>query len=166
MTWTQPKTWTSEPLTSADLNIHLRDNLEALKDPPSSLYVGNQGTDWTTTSLTFVNVDAVNLSLSITTNGGDVMVHFEGVITNSGGGVALDFSVDGVRYVGDDGICRNVSSASEAVSFTRLVTGLSAASHTFNLMFKALGAGTATIYAGAGTANFDVHPQFWVREVS
>jgi hypothetical protein len=27
-------------------------------------------------------------------------------------------------------------------------------------------AGTATLYAGAGTLGLDVHPQFWVRELS
>lgn len=30
MTWTNPKTWTSEVLTSADLNTYLRDNLNVV----------------------------------------------------------------------------------------------------------------------------------------
>ena len=67
MAWTQPKTWASEPLTSSDLNTHLRDNLEILKDPPSDDNILNQGSDYTTTSTAFVNIDGTNLSLTITT---------------------------------------------------------------------------------------------------
>ena len=50
------------------------------------------------------------------------------------------------------------------VSFTFLATGLAAGTHTFKLQWKT-GAATATMYAGAGTPNLDVHPQFWAREV-
>ena len=32
MAWTAPKTWSSEPLTSLDLNSNVRDNLNHLKD--------------------------------------------------------------------------------------------------------------------------------------
>jgi hypothetical protein len=165
MSWTQPKTWTSEPLTSTDLNTHLRDNLEILKDPPSDDYTLNQGADYGTTGTSFANVDGTNLSLTITTGGGDVIVHFDGYLLNATGYVALDISIDGVRHFGDDGICRIIANSQGPISFTRLITGLAAGSHTFNLMWK-VNAGTAVMYAGAGTANFDIHPQFWGREVS
>jgi hypothetical protein len=165
MAWTQPKTWASEPLTSSDLNTHLRDNLEILKDPPSDDNILNQGSDYTTTSTAFVNIDGTNLSLTITTQGGAVMVHFHGVVGNGTGTVFLDFTIDSVRHGGDDGIIRTVSNNQQGISFTRLITGLAAGSHTFTLQWK-VNANTGTLYAGAGTSLFDVHPQFWVREVS
>jgi hypothetical protein len=165
MPWTQPKTWTSEPLTSSDLNMHLRDNLEMLKAPPTASYTLNQATDYTTTSTTFTNVDATNLSLTIVTSGGDVMVHFDCFCANATGAVYLDFTVDGARHAGDEGVARTLSNSGQSLAFTRLVRGLTAGSHTFNLQWRVSG-GTGTLYAGAGTVNFDIHPQFWVREAS
>lgn len=164
MTWTQPKTWTSEPLTSADLNTHLRDNLEALKDPPSAHYAPQETTDYTTTSLAWVDVDSAGLSLTIETHGGDVLVSFHGVVF--GTELAFDVAVDGVRLGGDNGLVLHVDGSNAgSVAFTRLVSGLSAGSHTFALQWRTRFAGI-TLYAGAGTANRDHIPQFWVREVS
>ncbi|MEO1163712.1 MAG: hypothetical protein AAFV98_08020 [Chloroflexota bacterium] len=74
MAWTQPKTWSNEPLVASDLNTHLRDNMEALKEPPSANYELDETSDYTTTSTTFVDVDSTNLSLTLDTNGGDVKV--------------------------------------------------------------------------------------------
>ena len=165
MAWTSPKTWTAEVLTSSDLNTHLRDNLNELKDPPSDEYSVNEVADYTTTSTSFTNVDGTDLSFTFTTNGGDVMVHFHGTVNNGAGTVFLDFTVDAVRHAGDDGIMRCPSNNTSSMAFTELVTGLAAGSHTFELQWKVSG-GTGTMYAGAATAALDLHPQFWVREVS
>lgn len=167
MAWTTPKTWTAEPLTSSDLNTHLRDNLSALKSPPSSSYTLNEVSDYTTTSTIFVNVDAAKLSLNITTTGGAVLVHFHGAIECSAtANIFFDVSVDGSRTAGDDGIIVEQAAAqAEVIGFTRRITGLSAGSHTFNLQWKTA-SGTLTLYAGAGTSGKDIHPQFWVAEVS
>jgi len=170
MAWVTPRTWVPEELVTANLlNTHLRDNLNALKNPPSAHYELNQGSDYTTTSGSFVDVDATNLALTITPSGGDVLVHFHGAVENSGGSaIYFDVAVDGTRIGGDDGIARVRASASldmVEVSFTRLITGLSAAAHTFKLQWKTP-ANTATLFAGAGTGGKDVHPQFWAREVS
>jgi hypothetical protein len=170
MAWTTPRTWAvGEAITADLLNEQLRDNLAELKDPPSANYELNEASDYTTTSTSFVDVDATSgkLSLTITTNGGDVLVHFEGAIAiNSSNKVYLEIDIDGVPVGGDDGI--NVGKHGinpHVVSFTRLITGLSTGSHTFKLQWK-VSAGTATLYAGAGTLGLDVHPQFWVRELS
>ncbi len=68
----------------------------------------------------------------------------------------------------DDGlVVVRPSSASQRLnaSFFKLIQGLSAGVHTFKLQWK-VNSGTATLLAGSGTANGDIHPQFFVREVS
>jgi hypothetical protein len=171
MAYTDPKTWSeSEALTHTDFNTYIRDNQTALKSPPSDSYVCNEAADYTTTSTSFVDVDATNLSLQITTTGGDVMAHFylSASNTNIGNFTFFDIDLDGTRIAGDDGmICARAGSVNgrNAISATHLVTSLAAGTHTFKLQWKC-SANTSTVYAGAGTANGDLHPQFWVREVS
>lgn len=172
MSWSSPQTWTSALVTVAEFNEQIRDNLLALKDPPTDLYDVNEGADYTTTSDTFTNVDATDLSLTIETGGGDVLVTFFGSMrnTNGGGGFALNFTVDGTPFAAEDGLLSTGASSitgSLPVAFAVWVQSLSAGSHTFNLTFKRMGgAGTAEIFAGAGTSGHDIHPQFACREVS
>lgn len=169
MAWTTPATQTTGTLiTASKWNEQITNNLAALHDPATDSYVGNEGADWTTTSVSFVDIDGTDLSLSITTTGGDVLVGFHGNLA-SGANTFLDVTMDGVAVAGDDGIIAIQGAGSTApgrpVAFTRLITGVSAAAHTFNLRWK-VASGTSTLYGGAGTANADLHPQFWVREVS
>lgn len=173
MTWTTPRTWvTGELVTSTIMNAHVRDNLDALKAPPTEHYEANEGSDYTTTSTSLVDVDSTNLALSLTTYGGDVVISFHGMIKRSAAGfVFLDVEIDDgdtpVMAGGDDGIVGSgVATTPVCIGFTRLITGLAAGSYVFSLQWRNGGAGTATLYAGAGTTNGDVHPQFWVREVS
>jgi hypothetical protein len=171
MAWTTPATWAVDQLvTATDLNTHLRDNLNALKTPPSAHYEANQGSDYTTTSTSFVDVDSTNFALTITTAGGDVFLGFHGSVESSGpSGICFDVLVDGVAQVGgNDGIVRvrpDSGSDGHCPSFARLVSGLAAGQHTFKLQWKTF-SGTATLFAGAGTSAKDVHPQFWAREMS
>jgi hypothetical protein len=171
--WTAPRTWAvGELVTAALLNTHLRDNLEALKVPPTALHNVNQGSDYQTTSTSFVNVDATNLALTIVTGGGDVLIGFYGFVNVAAGAkfAYFDVEIDGVRMAGDDGLvaANSQQSANQAfcVSFVTLKQGLAAGTHTFKLQWKATSAATLTLYAGAGTTALDLHPQFWVREVS
>jgi hypothetical protein len=155
-------------VTADLLNAHLRDNLNALKAPPSAHFEANETSDYTTTSTTFVDVDATNLTLTITPTGQEVMVHCHGnvISSDSWGRVFFDVAVDGSRIGGDDGIVQIQGNITPAFSFTRLITGLTAGqAHTFKLQWK-VGSYTGTLFAGAGTSGKDTHPQFWVREVS
>ncbi|MGB7340377.1 MAG: hypothetical protein WBC91_15880 [Phototrophicaceae bacterium] len=156
MAWTQPKTWSNEPLIAGDMNTHIRDNLLALKDPVTDSYVVT-GTI-TTTSTTLVSISA-NLEFTITTTGGDVMVGIFGRIRGVTGTPYFDIEVDGVDYF------KTASGANEMGSFETntgvpgfmaLIEGLPAGSHTFKFKFR-ITAGTLSIYAGT---------QAWVREVS
>lgn len=169
MAWTTPRTWAvGEAITADLLNTHLRDNLSELKDPPSASYALDESSDYTTTSTSFVDVDATNLSFTINTTGGDVMAHFHGTVDGLGAySYYFDIDVDGTRIGLDDGIyeTQHSSAAANGLSFTRLITGLAAGSHTFKLQWKVEG-GTGKLYAGAGTSTHNAHGQFWVREVS
>jgi hypothetical protein len=170
MAYTNPPLRSTDDIISAtDWNTDLVDNLRALKNPPSAHYEPNETTDYTTLSTTWANVDAAGkLTLSITTTGGDVMIGFNGVVTKStDGAVFFDVQLDGASHIaGDDGLAGLWNASGRGtVSFVRLVP-LAAGTHTFTLRWKITGTAAATLYAGAGTANVDFHPQFWVRELS
>lgn len=131
-------------------------------------YTANEGTDYTTSSTSFVDVDAAGFSLSITTTGNPVLVGFTGVTFMGGSGQEMYFDVDidsGTPMFGDDGVAMNESNRRHSTTFLKLVTGLSAATHTFDLQWK-VSANTGTLYAGAGTASYDLHPHFFVMEIS
>ncbi len=169
--WTAPVTWNVNQLvTAGDLNQQLRDNLEWLKTPPMASVILDQGADYTTTNTgAFTAVDATVLSLTLSVVSGNVLVGFHGTVEITGGNVAkLDVIRIGVGAVtGEDGMLsfRRVTSGSVySVSFVRLLTGIPAGNQTFRLGWRVSG-GTATLYAGAGTTDFNIHPQFWVREV-
>jgi len=167
--WSTPRSWSVGELVSASLlNTHLRDNLEFLKTPPTAAYILNETSDYTTTSTAFVNVDGTKLALTITTAGGDVLVGFCGSILQSASSVFFDVEVDTVRTAGDDGlmvVTPTTAAQRLNATFFKLIQGLSAGVHTFKLQWK-VNSGTATLFAGAGTTNGDIHPQFFVREVS
>ncbi|PJF21851.1 MAG: hypothetical protein CUN56_08965 [Phototrophicales bacterium] len=160
MTWTTPKTWnTGDPLTAGDMNIHIRDNLNALKSPPTALVTKVFSTDLTLTTSSWADIDpAFNLMLN--TTGGDVLVGFNLSAGNGSGGVGgFNLRVDGVDVSSDTyGILRCDNVGITAISFTWLVTSLASGSHTFKLRWRTF-SGTTIIAAG-------VLHQFWVREVS
>lgn len=170
MGYTTPRTWNAETVTNEKWIVELKDNLNAIKDPPSQNYEANEGTDYTKTLAAWANVDT-DYNFSITTTGGDVLIGFMGTLLVSGGGLSkvgyLDVAVDGTRIINTTDGGLGVVLITGLVSFTRLVTGLAAGVHTFNLQWKPEdGANTITLYAGAGTASYDLHPQFWVRELT
>jgi hypothetical protein len=167
--WTAPRTWaTGELVTAAILNAHVRDNLEFLKSPPTASFIADQNSDYTSTTTSFANVNVTDLALSITSSGGDVLLGFSGSALISSGSLFFDVDMDGARIGGDDGLVAVTSGGASSrmnITFLRLVRNVVAGSHTFKLQWKGTG-GTLTLYAGAGTSSGDLHPQFFVREVS
>ena len=174
-TWTTPRTWADNDLVdAADLNEQLRDNLEWVKaviDNGDSYECDEASSDYTTTSTNFTAVDSTNLRLTITTNGGDVLVGFCGSITTTSAGyrIFLDVKLDDDYLGNDDGllaksIASGLGDTPHPASFVYLVRDLETGEHTFELHWKVT-AGTGKIHAGAGTTNADLHPQFWVQEV-
>ena len=162
MAWTTPKTWTVDEVVGAsDMNTHLRDNLVALKDPPSAIYDGGTLTH-TTTSSTFADVDAVNLKLSVTITGDTVLIGFVGECSSvsSASTLGLDITVDGVSVTGGAGVIREhylPTNETQNVSFVWRETGLVAGKKEFRLQFRRpVLSGTVKLYS----------TQFWVAEVS
>lgn len=169
MVWTTPKTWSSEPLTSIDLNTYVRDNQNHLKDRLDTAASRSvSGTvNLASTANEFVDVDPTNLSLTITTHGGDVLLGFTGTVRNSSNNASTKFNVavDGVDYIADDGVIAMTNSGSsdtgrtKPLSFVLLIAQLSAGSHTFKLRWKTTRHNTASMDI------VDLHPQFWVKEI-
>lgn len=93
-TWTTPATWTDlQFVTAANLNTHLRDNLDWLKSRPL-----NQATMTlqTTTSLSFVEM--ATSSIALTSVGGNILIAANGTVSLTVPGVMyFDLAIDGTR---------------------------------------------------------------------
>ncbi len=153
MAWTTPKTnWKTGELVTAEQMNAIGENLAELDRLRSNVAAYttqadiNVPADWKT----FRDVDSDNLNLTITTSGGDVLIHFHGSMT--AGNATFDVEVDGSRQGHEDGIAYTQSSQTASISFTRLIQDLNAGAHTFKLQTKR----GATLKKGA---------QFWVREI-
>ena len=159
MAWTTPKTdWeTGELVAASDMNA-IGENLAALDTVRETVAAHTMTADIVATDESeFIDADSSNLNLTITTAGGDVLVHFHGEVRLPGRAWCnFDIAVDGIRQGGDAGIgqARIWNSGYFIVSFSRLIQNLSAGSHTFKLQLKS--GGTITLRPGA---------QFWVREI-
>ena len=168
--WTTPKSdyLTGDLVSAAEMN-NIGKNLGFLKDPPTAQYTLNEGSDYTTTSTSFVDVDGggTELELTIETAGGDVLIGFVGAIgmgTNKD--IYLDIDVDGARLGGSDGIAQahdRVGTGSGTgifpIGLCVLVENLTPGSHTFKLQWR-VSAGTGTLYA------VNSYGRFFAREVS
>lgn len=169
MGWTRPKTWSSEPLTSLDLNTYVRDNQNHLKGrlDNAASHSASGVALLSTTATAFVDVDATNLSLTLTTHGGVVLIGFTGTVQHSVGSARtyLNIAVDGVDYIADDGITGLVNASSgetrriKPLSFVVLVSQLSAGSHIFKLRWKTTRNNTTSMDV------VNLHPQFWAKEI-
>lgn len=112
------------------------------------------GTDYTTTSSTFADVDATNLSSTITTGARRVRVTLTGHmnISSAAQAMSFDIAIDGTRQ-GDatngSWVVRNNSNGAVTRSFVFVSAALSAASHTIKLQWKVSGGATATLFRNA-----------------
>ncbi len=117
-------------------------------DLASASYKRTAG-NYTTASTSFVDVDATNLALTITTGARRVLITVVGVAYNDSGSlqnVSFDVDLDGARLGGTSGmtLIESVSSGQRLVNISYVTDALSAASHTFKLQW-ATTAGNATL---------------------
>ncbi len=158
-TWTAPMNWSAaKAITAARLNQFIGNdginpgNLNYLLNgrPLASVVSGNT-TDYATTSLSFVDVDAATLILTMTITSGRAFVIAHGAAFNVSAPcrVHFDWIVDGATRAGDatyGSVGLNWPVASNDQKFFTCMatfTGLSLGSHTFKLQW----------YTTTGTAN-------------
>jgi len=179
MPFTDPKTWEYGELVTAELlNEQLRDNMLALKNPPTGQVVRDNGGFYSTTSTSFVAVDSTNVKVTLTTSGGDVMVGFVGTAhadATSSRFMSFDVDVDGNGgWASSQGYASGIATTSIqsttawGVSFGPiLIQSLAPGTHTFTLLWR-VSAGTGYLHSDTS----DASPQneqpliFWAREVS
>jgi hypothetical protein len=146
---------TGDLVTEADMDA-IRGNIEYLLDP-NHARTRRDTASYTTTSTTFVDVDATNLAISLETHGGPVLVSVAGAASMTGVGALtyFDLEVDGVRQGSASGsgaglvaFTSPAASHQHNISLAHLVTGLAAGTHTFKLQWR-VSATTATLYAAA-----------------
>lgn len=169
MAWTTPKTWASEPLTSVDLNTYVRDNQNHLKDriDSSASTVVSGIRNYSTTATEWVDVDPQELSLTLDTHGGDVLLGFAGAIYHRLDNKATYFNiaVDDSNYFSGDGVTQFHNSAHndafrfKPLSIVVMIPSLSTGSHVFKLRWKTSRDNTATMDI------VRTHPQFWGKEI-
>ncbi len=167
MSWTTPHTWVDgEALEENIMNEQIRDNFNFVFNRPNAAYTFNEVANFQTNQSNFQDVNP-NTNLTIETGGDHVLATLRASITNTtlNTFVYFDIEMDGTLLGGDDGLIGfKVTPANNVInaSFSILVESLSAAVHIFKLQWKTSG-GLAIMYAGAGTANVDLHGQFWVH---
>lgn len=152
MAWTNIAAVSSGDVITSIWGNSVIGNLQYLLNPNNSVILRDNRADYTTTSTTFVDIDSTNLSITLTTNGGPVLLFF-GINYLAYGGVmpCLDIAVDGTRignaftYGLVKGQISPVNSDVSNITYATLKTGLSAASHTFKLQWRAYSSGTSTI---------------------
>lgn len=133
----------------------------------SAAIVINEASDYTTSSTSFVAVDATNLNLSIITTGKTLRIDFNGSFFSPGtnGRTYADVELDGFRILGDDGSLVKYIINWSTYALNLNVPGLLPGNHTVKLMWS-ISNQITTLYAGAGTSLFDLHPQLSIYEVS
>lgn len=172
MAYTVPKTWAVDELLAAtDMNTYVRDNVAALKNPPSFLTAFASGAlVLSTTATTFTAISSA-LSASLGTYGGDIMVFIQLQLAGDSDSrrISLDWLVNGTALYGayafGAGQARpgttTATTGNTTVFGPLLVTGLASGTHVFQPVWKT-DAGTAFTWATTGAAPIIM----WVREVS
>ena len=156
MAWTTPRTWVAgEVPTAAIMNAHVRDNLNALKDPPQAV-AENFNVALSTTSTSFANMTGVEGTL--TTTGGRLLIGFQVSQTSAGGTsgnyTCYEITIDGTAVSGHaNGVL--ITYIGAPVGFTHLTAALAAGAHTVRIQWR-----VDTASRTASATKF----QLWARE--
>lgn len=149
MAWSTPKTWASEPLTSVDLNTYIRDNQNYLKDRVDGVADQYAGSGHTTTSTSYVDVDATNMAFTLTTTGKDVLVTCTLVTSHTINRYSyFQLDVDGTAQYALAYSRHGTGSEYQNLSCSQIISGLSAGSHTFKLQWRGNTSDTITLRVG------------------
>lgn len=172
--FTNPPTFAAGRFSKTEGNLYHRDNLLALKFPPFAHYITvGHVADYSTTSTSFVDVDATNLALSITTTGdgagnpSDVLIGLCGTVYSSGASrIYFRILEDGATLnIDGDGLLVSEATGVRPVCFDFLRVNASIGTHIYKLQYK-VSSGTGVLLSNAGTSGRDCKCLFYAREIS
>lgn len=163
MAWVGTKTVVAgDPLLIEDHNTYVNTNLLYLLSP-NRIYVKNtSATDFTTTSSTYVAVDAT-LSASLTTYGGHIKIGATFNCDTTAGTITFAFDVDGTQHLQWNPNTNPIIGSPDyrgrnLMELFLPSSVIAAGAHTIALKWKVSGGGTATIYNDA------LNTFFWAVE--
>lgn len=151
--WTTMRDLDAGDLVLASDMDALRTNLEYLEDCNwvSSGYVA--GSNYSTSSSSWANIDGTNLAITIVTAGRPILLYGAGKfgVSGSPGNVFVDIMIDAdrvgtSRLGGSDGLVQ-WSNSDQYIGFAHIQEGLSAGTHTAGLQWKNTGTNGALLYA-------------------
>jgi hypothetical protein len=158
-TWTPPLTYTAGmAMGAAGFNTYIRDNLNALKEPPFGRTACNPTgvANISTTSTVWTAISAA-ISLTLTTYGGAIHCGFQGIV--AGDNALMAFEIDGTAYTGvhPSGVYK---APTQNFSFDDWISEITASgSHVIRPAWR-VAAGTQT----AQLACSGMPAIFWARE--
>jgi hypothetical protein len=154
MAWTTPITWATNQLVAAsDMNNNVRDNANYLFNGRPQTTKKTAFSTLSTSSTTFVDVDATNLIITHIAGSGRVLLLWTVPVLTPAVGTAnasLDIIMDSTTRIGDATYGLTIVPPQFRTSCTviGLVTGVSVGSHTFKLQVRAH---AGTIVVGENT---------------
>jgi hypothetical protein len=161
MSWVTPKTWTAgEVVGETDMNTHVRDNLNYLFAPSFQQIITGSAGNLSTTASTAIPISTANLSLTLTTYGGNIHAHFAGAFSGGGADVVhIGMTYDATDINPSTGLMAVKPGSLSEVSIDVWITGLASGSHTFLPTWRVeAGNQTAVLFLATAPATF------WVRE--
>jgi hypothetical protein len=172
--WNNPATFNPGQIVNAtDFNKYVRDNPAYLFSRPLETALIDNGASYTTTSDTFVDLDATKASKTFTPYGTKIFLIFCGVMLWQAGdavGAAFDFTIDSTRLgvAGTSGLMAmfpTAVSTEMGFCYFGVATVTANASHTFRVQWRRRTSGTAYLASGDGVSNRDYIPSFEALEV-
>lgn len=170
MTWENPISFDGSVSTLALWNTYLKDNMDALKAPPTDSYNGIDAATYTLglTSTSWSDISSV-FELNISSKGGDLLVIFNADLQTTTSILYLDIEVNGNRQGGTDGILAILDGIGVPKNLPMywLLTEMQAGDYTIKMKYKMQTAATSAIlFMGGQSGDSAIAPQFVVREVS
>jgi hypothetical protein len=163
-----------EMMTYAIFNTYVRDNFEAVRQPALQVVETTNGSDFTTTSTSFVDISATYYQVTITPSilGSltcRLEVNMRGLLnpnnTATNYTVYFDVLIGGVSVSGGTGIqaVRGNSGVYYPLNLTHVIQNVSVGAKTVKLQWKVESGATARLYAANGGTT-QMKGQFSVRE--
>lgn len=161
-------------LTYAVMNLYVRDNLEAVRQPQMTVVNTTSGSDFTTSSTSFVDISSTYYQASITPSMSSPLtcrleVNLRGLFTQTNASnytTIFDILIDGVSVSGGTGVqaIRGNSASYYPLNLCHIIEGVAAGAHTIKVQWKVENASAvAKLYAANGGTT-QMKGQFSVRE--